>query len=130
MTTIATSIEPWLSIQGDTKAVDFYKSAFGATETYRMEDPGGGLVVKLAVDGASFWLSIEPAGEGKPGSSELGGGSVKMVITVADPDALFARALKAGAIEVFPIGEAYGWRLGRLHDPYGLHWEIGYQLNQ
>lgn len=51
-----------------------------------------------------------------------------MILTVSNPDALFARALKAGASEVFPIGEEHGWRLGRLADPFGHHWEIGRPL--
>jgi len=51
-----------------------------------------------------------------------------MILTVADPDAVFERALIAGATEVFPVGEEHGWRLGRVADPFGLHWEIGYQL--
>ena len=54
--------------------------------------------------------------------------SVRMIITAANPDALFAQALNAGASEVFPVGEEHGWRLGRLADPYGYHWEIGHQL--
>ena len=51
-----------------------------------------------------------------------------MILTVANPDAVFAQALAAGASEVFPVGEGHGWRLGRLVDPFGLHWEIGHQL--
>ena len=53
-----------------------------------------------------------------------------MILTVNDPDAVFNTALKAGAVEVFPVGEEHGWRLGRLIDPLGLHWEIGYQLTE
>jgi PhnB protein len=48
-----------------------------------------------------------------------------MILTVPDPDSLFLQAMKAGASEVFPVGEEHGWRLGRLKDPFGLHWEIG-----
>jgi PhnB protein len=55
--TIPTSIAPWLSVRNSTRAVEFYKSAFGAIETYRLEDPDGNAVVKLSVDGAEFWLS-------------------------------------------------------------------------
>jgi PhnB protein len=51
-----------------------------------------------------------------------------MILTVPDPDSLFARAISAGATEVFPVGEDHGWRLGRLADPFGLHWEIGRPL--
>src|ERR1044072_8769258 len=123
-----TTIVPWLSVSNNAKAVDFYKAAFGATEVYRLEDPGGGLVVRLSINGAEFWLSHEVSGAGNPGPEELGGSSVRMILTVDDPDQLFARALKAGATEIFPVGEGHGWRLGRLADPFGLHWEIGHPL--
>jgi len=53
---------------------------------------------------------------------------VKIILTVEDPDAVFKQAIKAGAKEVFPVGEDYGWRLGRLTDPFGLDWEIGKPL--
>jgi len=124
--TIPTSIAPWLSVRSSAKAVAFYKSAFGAVETYRLEDPDGNAVVKLSVGGAAFWLSDSPSDD--TGTETVGGGSIRMILTVTDPDAVFAQALEAGATEVFPVGEEYGWRLGRLIDPFGLHWEIGRQL--
>ena len=124
----ASSLEPWLSVGNSVKAVAFYKAAFGAVEVYRMEDPDGGLVVKLSVNGATFWLSGGSAGDDSGVSETVGGGSVRMILTVSDPDVVFARALKAGALQVFPVGEEYGWRLGRLVDPFGLHWEIGHPL--
>ncbi len=123
---IPTSIAPWLSVRSSAKAVAFYTAAFGAVETYRLEDPDGNAVVQLAVDGAAFWLSDSPADDASP--EAIGGGSVRMILTVADPDKLFKQALAAGAAEVFPVGEEHGWRLGRLTDPFGLHWEIGKQL--
>ena len=125
------TIAPWLSVQNGARAVEFYKSAFGAIETYRLEDPGGGVVARLSVDGAEFWVSGESllgasaSGHANSKAEPVGGGTVRMILTVADPDALFARALKAGASEVFPVGEEHGWRLGRVVDPFGLHWEIG-----
>lgn len=125
--TVLTSIAPWLSVRSSAKAVQFYKSAFAAIETYRLEDPDGNAVVKLSVDGAEFWLSDSPSDSHIP--EILGGGSVRMILTVPDPDAVFAKALQAGATEIFPVGEEYGWRLGRLVDPFGLHWEIGKQLD-
>jgi PhnB protein len=124
----ATSIAPWLSVRDGARAVAFYKSAFEATEVYRLEDPSGGLVVRLSVAGAEFWLSAEPPRDGAASAEPVGGGSVRMILTVANPDAVFAQALAAGASEVFPVGEGHGWRLGRLVDPFGLHWEIGHQL--
>jgi PhnB protein len=121
------SIAPWLSVPDSTKAVAFYTSAFGAQEVYRFEDPGGGIVVRLSVNGAEFWLSQDSPDQ--PQTPEpIGGGSIRMILTVPNPDALFAQALAAGATEIFPVGEEHGWRLGRLADPFGLHWEVGYQI--
>ena len=123
---IITTIAPWLSVDNGSKAVHFYKSAFDAIETYRLEDPGGGLVVKLSVDGAEFWLS---SGTSENNTSNNVDSPVRMILTVSNPDDLFTKALQAGATEVFPIGEEYGWRLGRLADPFGFHWEIGHPLS-
>ena len=53
---IPSSIAPWLSVPNGTRAVDFYKSAFGAVEVYRMDVPDGGLVVTLSVQGAEAGL--------------------------------------------------------------------------
>jgi PhnB protein len=94
--------------------------------TYRLTDPDAGVVARLSVEGAEFWVSDGQPGE--PSPEPLGGGSVRMILTVGDPDTVFAQALAAGASEVFPVGEEHGWRLGRLVDPFGLHWEIGHPL--
>jgi len=121
---IQTSIAPWLSVRNSSKAVAFYTSAFGAIETYRLEDPDGNAVVKLSINGAEFWLSDSSVEDSIP----LGGNTVRMILTVTDPDAIFAKAVQAGVKEIFPVTEEYGWRLGRLEDPFGLHWEIGKQI--
>ena len=120
-----TSVAPMLSVRGGARAVEFYKSAFGALEVYRVEDPSGAVVSRLSVDGAEFWLSDESPEHGNFSPESLGGGSVRMILTVPDPDAMFAKALAAGAREVVAVEEAYGWRLGRVVDPFGHHWEIG-----
>ena len=125
--TVRTAIAPWLSVNSSAKAVEFYKSAFNAIETYRMEDPDGNAVVKLSIDGAEFWLSDSPSDSN---SNPLGCGTIRMILTVENPDAVFAQALQAGATEVFPVGEEHEWRLGRLTDPFGLHWEIGKELQK
>lgn len=129
--TMQNSLAPWLTVADGSRALDFYKAAFGAAETYRLEGPDGSLVLRLSVGGAEFWVSGGPAGgQGQPEEGPLGGNSIRMILTVPDPDALFARALQAGAAEVFPVGEEHGWRLGRLVDPFGLHWEIGRLLGK
>jgi PhnB protein len=127
---MSTSLAPWLTVRDAARAVAFYKSAFDAIETYRLEIPGGGgLIVRLKAGDAEFWVS---SGEPEPLHAVtceiVGGGSVRMILTVADPQAVFAKALAAGATQVYPVGDRHGWRLGRIVDPVGLHWEIGHQL--
>jgi PhnB protein len=125
---IRCTIAPWLSVRNSAQAVEFYKSAFGATEVYRLDGGDKGVVARLSVNGAEFWLSDESPEHGNFSPESLGGGSVRMILTIADPDAAFARAVKAGATVVSPVSEGYGWRVGRVVDPYGHHWEIGRQL--
>jgi PhnB protein len=130
MKQIVCSIAPWLSLRNGARAVEFYKSAFGAVETYRVEDPTGAVVSRLSVEGAEFWLSDESPEHANFSPESLGGGSVKMLLTVPDPDAVFANAIAAGAKEVCPVSEGHGWRVGRVVDPFGHHWEIGRPLSQ
>jgi PhnB protein len=122
------SIVPWLSVRKSAQAVEFYKSALGATEVYRFDGPGGSVVARLSMDGAEFWVADESPEHGNFSPETLGGASLRIILTVADPDAVFARALAAGASEVYPVSEGHGWRMGRVVDPYGHHWEIGRPL--
>jgi len=122
------SIVPWLSVRKSAEAVEFYKEAFGAVEVYRIGDAINGVVARLSVAGAEFWVSDESPEHGNFSPESLGGCSVRIIFTVADPDAAFERALKAGASEVWPVSEGHGWRIGRVVDPYGHHWEIGRPL--
>jgi PhnB protein len=122
---IACSVTPWLSVRNGARAVAFYKSAFGACEVYRVEDPNGSVVSRLSIDGAEFWLSDESPEHDNFSPESLGGGSVKMILTVSDPDSVFAQAVATGAREVYAVQEGHGWRVGRVVDPFGHHWEIG-----
>jgi len=125
---IACSVAPMLSVRNGARAVEFYISAFGAIEVYHVGDPGGAVVARLSIDGAEFWLSDESPEHGNFSPESLGGSSARMILTVPDPDAVFARALAAGAQAVVAVEEAYGWRVGRVVDPFGHHWEIGRPL--
>jgi PhnB protein len=129
-TTIAYSVAPMLSVRNGARAVDFYKSAFGATEAFRIESPDGAVVARLSVEGAEFWVSDESPEHANFSPESLGGGTVRMILTVPDPDTMFARALAAGARSIVPVKEDYGWRLGRVVDPFGHHWEIGHPLDE
>jgi len=118
-------IAPWLPVRDPRAAIAFYRAAFGAVERYRLEGEGGAVeVAQVAAGAADIWLQREPdaARTGRPGAGRL-------ILTVADPDAVFACALAAGATEVFPVGVGHGWRLGRLIDPFGHEWEVGRRLD-
>jgi PhnB protein len=117
-----------LSVRAGAKAVDFYKAAFGATEVFRLDAPDGAVVCRLSVEGAEFWVSDESPEHGNFSPESLRGSTTRMILTVPDPDATFARALAAGAQQIVAVKEEYGWRLGRVLDPFGHHWEIGHPL--
>ena len=126
---IRRSLAPWLSVRNSAKALAFYKNAFEAAEVYRLDGPDGTVVARLSIDGSEFWLSDESPEHANFSPETLGGGSVKMVLTVADPDAAVARALALGATEIHPVSEGHGWRVGRVADPFGHHWEIGREIS-
>jgi len=126
--TVQTKISPFLSVRNGKAAVAFYQSAFGAVELFHIESPDGAVVSQLAVDGAEFWLSDESPAHGNFSPETLNGGTVRMVLVVDDPDSAFDRAVSAGAKAVHPVKSDYGWRLGRVVDPFGHHWEIGKPL--
>jgi PhnB protein len=126
----AFSIVPWLSVRKSAEAVEFYKSAFGAVEVYRLDGPENSIVARLSVNGAEFWVADESPEHQNFSPESLNGSSVRIIFTVPDPDAAFARAIAAGAREVYPVSEGHGWRVGRVADPYGHHWEIGREIGQ
>lgn len=119
-----------LSVRNGARAVEFYKSAFAARELFRLDGEDGGVVARLSVEGAEFWVADESPKHSNFSPESLGGGSVRLVMTVEDPDAAFARAVAAGATVVWPVSNEYGWRLGRIVDPFGHHWEIGKPLSE
>ncbi len=123
-----TAIAPMLSVRNGVKAIEFYKAAFGACEVFRIDDESGAVVARLSVGEAEFWLADESPEHLNFSPESLGGGSVRMVMIVEDPDAAFERAVTAGAAVVHPVSNEYGWRLGRIVDPFGHHWEIGKPL--
>ncbi len=126
-----TALSPMLSVRNGAKAVEFYKAAFGAGELFRLDDESGAVVARLAVGTAEFWVADESPEHLNFSPESLGGGSVRMVMIVEDPDAAFARAVTAGATVVWPVtDQPYGWRVGRIVDPFGHHWEIGKPLSE
>ena len=121
-----TTIAPMLSVRNGVRAIEFYKAAFGANELYRVDNDAGQVVARLSAAGAEFWLVDESPEHFNFSPESLGGGSVRMVMIVEDPDAAFKRAVAAGATVVWTVSDQeYGWRLGRIVDPFGHHRELG-----
>jgi PhnB protein len=124
-----TRIHPFLTVSDATRAIEFYKGAFGAEELYRDQAPTGQIIAQLAIDGANFYLTDENPEGYNLSPATLGGTSVRLDLVVADPDAVAQRAIAAGAEELYPIADQpYGWRQGRVVDPFGHHWLIGRPL--
>ena len=118
-----------LHIPGDVRdAVTFYERAFGATTGWSTP-PAADMVAQLLVHDAEFW--VHPAGEeiGNPSPTQLGGTAVRLMLIVSDPDAVFSRAVAAGAVIRSAMQDRdYGWRDGSIVDPSGHRWEIGKPL--
>jgi PhnB protein len=118
-----------LSVRRGAEAVEFYKSAFGADVLYRIDAPDGEVVARLAAGSAEFWVADESPENKNFSPESLGGGTVRMVMIAEEPDQAFAKAVAAGATVVWPMGNQHGWRIGRVVDPFGHHWEIGKPLS-
>ena len=121
-----TSLTVTLSVRNWEQAIDFYKAAFDAIELFRVE---GGGVGQLSISGAEFWVAEESPEHLNFSPESLGGCSVRMLLIVEDPQAVCAHAVASGATQVVPVADEYGWRLGRIVDPFGHHWEIGRTLS-
>lgn len=124
-----TTIAPLLSVRNGAAAVEFYKAAFGTVELFRMDAEDGSVIAQLSAGASDFWVADESPDNMNFSPDTLGGGSVRMIMVVDNPDAAFDRAVAAGAKVVWPVADqSYGWRIGRIVDPFGHHWEIGKPL--
>jgi PhnB protein len=114
-----------LVVRDAPRAIEFYKTAFGATELMRMDDPDGNLIHAQIKIGDSP-IDIAPE-QGKYNRSpqSLGGSTVPIGLYIEDVDAFAERAIAAGAKVIFPIDDwFYGDRSGRLEDPFGHMWIV------
>ncbi len=130
----AQSITPFLSISDATRAIDFYKKAFGAVELLRMEEPDGKVSHAQIAIGNSRLMISDPTSEHTAeyrtrgwarDPRMLGGTPVSFYLYVADVDSVFRRALAAGAKQRDPVEDKeWGDRIGGIVDPFGHVWFI------
>jgi PhnB protein len=127
------TVTPRLVVRDGPAAIEFYRNAFGAGEIgERFTGPGGELIHAEIRIGDSVVMITEDAGDGGPARSpEALGGAVTAVLATYwdDVDAVWERALSAGAEIVFPLADQfYGERGGRLRDPFGHQWMLSRRL--
>lgn len=119
------SVTPYLIVKGAASALDFYKRAFGAEETVRMESKGTVVHSEFRIGDSVVMLADEVPAMGHKSPQSLGGTPAMLMIYVENVDQMFTRAISAGATEVRPVtNEFYGDRAGSLKDPFGHQWMI------
>jgi len=118
------SVTPYLIVKGAAKALDFYAHAFGAKEKFRL--PMGDIIGHAEiVIGNSHVMIADVMDDGHKDPRKLGGTPVSLMIYTSDADAMFKRAIAAGAKQVRPVeNQFYGDRTGVLEDPFGHVWSI------
>jgi PhnB protein len=117
---------PHLILKGAAEAIDFYKSAFGAVELCRMPMPDGKVGhAEIRIGDSMIMLADEVPEMGYRGPASLGGTPIGLMLYVPDCDAVFHRALAAGAKQVKPMADQFwGDRCGTITDPFGHQWTI------
>jgi uncharacterized glyoxalase superfamily protein PhnB len=125
-----TDLYPFLAVRDVAAAVEFYARAFGAAEPgERLVAPDGRQVAILEIGGRTVGVASEAPELGTPSPETAGATTVRISLHVDDPDAVAARAVEAGATEMFPVADQpYGLRQGRVVDPFGHHWLVGRPL--
>lgn len=122
------SVTAYISVKGAEDAIEFYKNAFGAKETGRLTMPDGSIGhAELEIGDSKIMLAEENEQWGNLSPQTIGGTPVSLCIYVEDVDAVFAKALQAGAKvtgEMVVKDQFYGDRTGGITDPFGHQWSI------
>jgi PhnB protein len=120
------SITPHLVVNGASKAIDFYKSAFGAQELGRHATPDGRLMhAALKIGDSHIFLADEFPEMGGGKSPSAGGCPVSLHLYVEDADRVFNQAVSTGAKATMPLQNMFwGDRYGQVTDPFGHCWSI------
>ena len=115
---------PYIIVNGASRAIDFYKAAFGATELVRLADPRGKVMhAEIRIGNATLMLADEFPEMGYRSPESLGGSPVLLLLYVEDVDAIFAKAIAGGATETMAVADQFdGDRRGTLTDPFGHVW--------
>jgi PhnB protein len=123
----ARGIQPELWVDNPRQAVAFYGAAFGATVIHLVGE-GDDVVAQLSVEGGSFWVAATSSALRRLSPLAAGGATSRTLLVVQNPEETVRRAVAAGAVEASAVADEHGWRLGRIVDPFGHEWELGFPL--
>lgn len=128
--TVETKVTPYLSVKGAVEALDFYQRAFGAKVADQISDEQGRIGhAEIRIGDACIYLADEHPEIGFLSPTSLGGSAVMIELTVLDVDTVMDSAVEAGATVARPAADQdYGWRNGKLLDPFGHTWMISSPL--
>ncbi|MGD0250216.1 MAG: VOC family protein, partial [Thermoplasmata archaeon] len=121
---------PYLAVNGGAAALEFYKKAFGAKELARQSTPDGKLIHgRLKIGTSILMLSDVFPGSGVASPAAVGTTTVTLHLYAKNVDAMWDRAIAAGAKVTMPLENQYwGERYGHLLDPFGHHWSLSMRV--
>ncbi len=124
------NVFPYLCVSNAAAAIDFYRRAFGATETFRLTEPSGRIGhAELTFGPATIMLSDEFPECGIDSASAIGATPVTIHLHVDNADGMIEQSVQAGAVlERAPEDHFYGERSGTVRDPFGHRWLIGHHI--
>lgn len=122
------TITAFLTVSDGTSAVDFYVKAFNAKILFKHQTSDRKTMAKLAIGSGAFYLGDEEPQFGNVAPNGAPTSGVRFVLETEDADTIFENALKNGATQICPMTTEEDWRIGKLKDPFGHIWEIGYEL--
>lgn len=119
-------VSPVLLVDGAARAIAFYTEILGATERLRIDAPGGKVGhAELQIGDSLLMVADEEPDMDMRGPRSVGGTPVSLHVYVEDADAVFERAVRAGARELQPMADQfYGDRSGQFEDPFGHRWSV------
>jgi PhnB protein len=121
------TVTPYLAVKDADRAIAFYKKAFGASETLRLNDPDGRIShAEIQINHTPIFISDEYPDIDVLSPQTIGGSPVMIVLDVADVDAVFRQAVAAGAVVVSPLLDGFdgALRTAKVNDPFGHRWMI------
>jgi PhnB protein len=127
------TLTPSLVVKGGRDAIEFYKNVFGAEVIAIMPGPDGQSVMhgELKIGDSHLFVNDEFPDMGVKSPKSLGGTASSVHVYVPDVDAVFERAVKAGATVRMPVSDMFwGDRYGKLCDPFGHDWAIATRVEE